>query len=443
MNNFDIELEKLIIGCILVFRESIYTVMEYLKVGHFYHESHNVIYNAILCLNTDSKPIDSTTVCIKLKEQNKLEEVGGAYYIATLSKNITTSHNLQFNCIVVFEMFLKREMSHKLTTYANTINSNNQSDIFELYNNLGTELSSLFELSLSSDYSQMYEVINSRLIEIEKIKIEENGILGIDTGFSKLNNITNGFQPADYIILAARPSMGKTIISIICMLAAIFRQNKNVLFFSLEMSKERISDRILSLLTNIDSKIISSNRLNENEWKLITDQLDRLIDKNLFIFDQSGLTIEDITARAITLHRKHRIDLIVIDYIQLIRHSKPKSNTNDNVTHISKNIKALCKKINCPIIALSQMNRDTSGLPTMKNLRDSGSLEQDADIIWLLHREDYEGIECDPSEKERIDNLIVKNRNGNIEAFYTHRSTDWSYIGEIEYSEFKSLELPF
>jgi replicative DNA helicase len=441
----DLNIEKAVLGAILLEKEAIYTAIQIIKPNIFYSDNHNLIFAAIYKLYTERKPIDILTVTNELRESNKIDTIGGAYYISELTSNIGSSIHLEDHCKILYELFLKRETIRTLIAFANTIDTNQEKDIFESYNNVSAELSSLFELSLSSDYHNMKDVISERLNKIAEIKPNENNLIGINTGFSRLNNFTNGLQSGDYMIVGARPSMGKTIISLLIARAAIFQSKKKVLYFSLEMNKERIADRLLSIESKIDSKKIASNRLDNCEWKNLDESQGLYNNKDFFIIDNSGMTIEDIKARCITLHRKFGIDEVIIDYIQLIKHSFKNRNTNDNVTHISKNIKAIAKEINCPIIALSQLNRSGVGKPEMKDLRDSGSLEQDADIIWLLHREDYEGSECSADAMKRIDNMIVKNRNGDVGAFYTYRNDIWSYIGELRFEELVGFEnqMPF
>jgi len=441
----DLNIEKYVLGTLLIYRDAIYQVSQILKAGVFYSNVHNFIYDSILYLNSQRKNIDLMAVTNHLKEINKLEYCGGAYYISQLTSNIISGNGLEDHCRIIYDLYLKRTMIDKLMETVQNIDENRENDIYEIYNNISAEMSSLFEMSLSSDYHNMVDVMKVRLDEIAEIKPNENKIIGINTGFNELNKYSNGFQSGDYIIIGARPSMGKTIVAILISRAAVFQSKKKVLFFSLEMDKKRIADRILSIESSIDSKRISSNNLTDVEWSEIDNSMDLYKNRNFFIIDSSGLTIEDIKARAITLHRKYEIDEILIDYIGLIKHSFQKKNTNDNITHISKNIKAMAKEICCPVIALSQLNRAGNDMPSMKDLRDSGSLEQDADIVWLLHREDYEGKECSEDAKNVIINIIAKNRNGEIGTFLTHRNNNWSYIGETPFEDFKSLSssMPF
>lgn len=441
--NYDLELERAILGAIILEKDAIYQAMTIIKPGLFYDDNHNLIYDHIIKVTNLGKKIDLLTISNELRNAGKLEQIGGAYYLSKLTSTVGSSAHIEDHCRIVYDLYLKRKTRDILQAKIKELDEFTDNDIFDSYNGLNADLLNLFEMSLSNDYHNMIDVMTERLEEISKINNLDNNLIGIHTGFSKLNNFTNGFQPGDYIILGARPSMGKTIIALIIAIAAIFRSGKNVLFFSLEMSKKRIADRLLSIICDIDSKRIASNSLTNSEWDKITEMTSKYIDKHFIIIDSSNLSIEDIKARSIILNRKFGIDEIIIDYIQLIKYSFPRKDKVENVTHISKNIKSLAKELECPIIALSQLNRSGGIVPEMKELRDSGSLEQDADIIWLPYREDYENRECEPESRCRIDNLIAKNRNGDIGAFYTYRNEQWSYIGEIKYEELNSLEIPF
>jgi len=436
----DLLIESAVLGAILLERDAIYTAMQILKTGNFYMESHNIIFDAILKLNTQRKPIDILTVTDSLRKSGKLETCGGAYYISKLTSGVGSAAHIEDHCRILYQLYLRREMIAIGLANIKKIDENPDKDIFEVYNSMSAEMNCLFELALSSDFHNMKDVMGERLTEISEIKQKENGIVGVDTGFPKLNNLTSGFQPGDFVIIGARPSMGKTIISLLNSRACVFRSNKKVAYFSLEMSRKRIADRLLSIESVIESKKISSNNLTTLEWETLDNSVSLYTNKNFFIIDVSALTIEDIKSRAITLHRKYGIDEIIIDYIQLIKHSFPRMDTNYNVAHISRNIKSIAKEIGCPVIALSQLNRSGTGEPVMKDLRDSGSLEQDADIVWFLHRNDYEGQECEEEDKNRIINIIAKHRNGDIGKFLTYRNDNWSYIGEMPFEEMQSLE---
>jgi len=448
MNDFgkippqNLELETAVLGAIILESEAINVALPILRGNVFYYNQNALIYESILELNANRQVVDLLTVTNKLRVNGKLEDVGGTFYVSRLMDNIGSSRHLENHCRILQELFLKRETIRVLTETVNE--SYQESDIFEIYNKINRELSILFELSINADYFNIKDVISERLEQISLLNPDEKGMIGIDTGFSKLNQFTNGFQPADYVIIGARPSMGKTIIALL-IAKACNRQNKKALIFSMEMSRHRIADRLISIDSQIDSRLISSNRLNDSDWEKIDSSLGLYKNNNIYIIDNSGLTIEDLKAKAITICKKHGISEIIIDYIQLMRHSFPKRNTNDNVTHISKNLKSLAKDTESTVIALSQLNRSGSGYPEMKDLRDSGSLEQDADIVWFLHREDYEGRQCDEDAIRRIDNIIAKNRNGQIGAFFTYRNDSWSYIGELPFEELNSLtdNMPF
>jgi replicative DNA helicase len=439
----DIELEKAILGAILLESESIYEATPIIKPESFYLEAHKIIYSVIYEHHQKSIPFDLLTLTNELRLRKKLEIVGGAYYISQLTSKVGSALHLVRHCQIIQELFIKRKFQKILIENFKKLESSD--DVYDVFNCVNRETSSLFEFSTSINYHPIYEIMKDRMNEISKIKKTKEGLIGIHTGFSKLNSFTNGFQPGDYVIIGARPSMGKTIIALLVAKAAASISNIPVLFFSLEMSRKRLSDRLISVETEIDSKLISANKLDSDDWIKIDNSLQVYKSKNIFIIDDSNLTIEDIKSKALVLHRKFGIKMVIIDYIQLIKFSFREKNTNDNISHISRNIKTIAKDIDGVSVALSQLTRG-DGIPRLSNLRDSGSLEQDADIVWLLHREDYEGRECDISARLRIDNIIAKNRNAEIGAFYTYRNRPWSYIGEIPFEEIESMrneQMPF
>lgn len=435
----DLQLEKAIIGAILLEKSAIYEVIDLLKPEVFYSSAHQKIYNAIIELHNRKVNIDILTITDQLRKSKELDEVGGAYYVSEITSNIGSASHILDHAQIVYELFLRREVIRILTEKTKAC-YDAEEDIFKIYNQAQQELNGLFELLNQYDYHQVGEVMTERLETISKIQANESNIIGTNTGFSKLNMITNGFQAGDYVILGARPSVGKTITAILVAKACIEQSKRPVCFFSLEMSKERISDRILSVETRINSMNISSNKLNPVEWSLLDAAAAKYLKKNFIIIDTGGMTIQSIRNKAITLNRTNSFGLIVIDYIQLIPYDLKNKNSNDNLSYISKTVKSIAKECQCPVLVLSQLKRNENRPPVLSDLRDSGSLEQDADIVWFLHREDYEGRECNEDEKNRIDNMIAKNRNGEIASFYTYRSNDWSYIGEITLNEFESYE---
>jgi len=313
--NYDLDLEKAVLGAILLEKDAIYQVIGILKPDIFYNNNHNIIYNSILKINASDRKIDILTVTNELRFSKQLDQIGGAYYLGNLIQSIGSAAHIEDHCKRIYDLYLKRSTIDIMRAKIKELDEGLDNDIFEVYNSISAELSNLFELSLSSDYHNIIDVIDERLTEISKISEQDKNLIGINTGFSKLNTFTNGFQGSDYVIIGARPSMGKTIIALIIAMAAIFKSGKNVLFFSLEMSKKRIADRLISIITDIDTKRIASNRLSSEEWKIINDKISNYIDKKFIIIDSSNLSIEEIKARAITLHRKIGIDEVIIDYI--------------------------------------------------------------------------------------------------------------------------------
>lgn len=430
------DLENAVLGAIILEPNAINDVYDILKPEVFYKPANQVIYKHISGIYAKGKPIDILTLVNELRASKELDEVGGAYYVSQLTSNIGSASHILDHARIVCEKFMLREIIR--ISNENTVKCYRDEDVFDVYGQISSQLTNLFEGMITGTYSMMGDVIERTLERIEKIN-SSSDLIGNHTGFSKLNNMTNGFQPGDYVILAARPSMGKTIKSLIVAKACLEITKKPVLYFSLEMSADRIANRLLSIETGIDSMRIASNRLTSDEWKLLNESSYKYKNLKFFIDDTSPMDIYKIRNKAVTLSRKYQLGMIVIDYIQLITYHLKNKNGNENISEISKTIKNIGKECNCPVLALSQLKRNDDRMPRLSDLRDSGSLEQDADVVWLLYREDYEGRECSEEAKNRIDNAIAKNRNGVIGDFYTYRSDDWTYIGEIPQNELLSL----
>jgi replicative DNA helicase len=262
-----------------------------------------------------------------------------------------------------------------------------------------------------------------------------------------LNKVTGGWQPGDLILLAARPSMGKTAVSLLFAKFPAIAQNKTILYFSLEMPEKRLADRIMSLETTINSQQLQTNSLNSSEWSALFDVCDKYYSANFLINDKSGLTVEEIKNFSIIESRKQKVDLIIIDYIGLIKHSlREAKSTNEQLTHISKNLKQLAKKLEIPVIALSQLNRSVDSRsgdkrPFLSDLRDSGALEQDADLVLFLYRNEYyfpDNFET----KNQIEVIAAKNRNGEIGTTFLYKNDNWSYLSDKPYDEYYSENIP-
>lgn len=440
--------EKVILGTVLSMQEYQDVILSDLKPYYFYNDNNNMLCNKLLEMHQKGLKIDILTVVNNFSKP-ELEKIGGAYYISNLTAHVASGYNYDAHLKIIKEAYIRRSMVELFTKEMQKL-SDRSIDIHDSYLTATKKLEELFTIP-SNDFKQVSEIIEKRLQDYEDAFNRGNQIIGLNTGHSKLNKITNGWQAGDMIILAARPSMGKTAISLYFAKCPA-KEGKTVLYFSLEMPAERLIDRIISTDTNIDSIKLQSGQIEDYEWEQLTIKTCDYKNNTLIIDDDSALTIEDIKHKAQTfISRSGKIDLIIIDYLQLINFSGGGGSTNDKVGHISKQIKTMAKKLKCPVMALSQLNRSVeqrSGdkRPQMSDLRDSGNIEQDADVIIFLYRPEYYGFTEDQegnSVRNVIEAIVQKNRNGSLGSTEFNKNDNWSYIGEMPIEEMNSLEMPF
>lgn len=420
MIGYDIEIEKQLLGVLMAIKDYQEEILLNTNENLFYDTANQLIYKSVQKLAKENKGIDMLTVSMLLRGNNELEAVGGAYYISSLSSMVGSGINYMTHVRILKELFLKRTM---ITMFQKGIQDlGTDKDIFDIFNKFNSDLEKLFEMKENNIFN-MYDVITQRLEEISELK--KGHIIGLDTGISSINQNIGGWQDSDLIILAAKTSMGKTAISLFFAKYPAIIDDKHVLYFSLEMSKKQIADRLISLQTGINSKRLKTNDLTDSDWRSIDNNIPIFENKNFTIIDEGGLTIEEIKNISIIEHKKKAIDFIVVDYLQLIGKST-NGTTNDQVSHISSGLKNIAKKINCPLMALSQLKRIQKEKPQLSDLRDSGAIEQDADMVIFVHRYDYENRVCEPEQKNLIELNFAKNRNGELGVVGIYRADDWS-----------------
>ena len=441
----NLNVENTILGIILSFKDYQQHIISMLT-EELFCPINKIIFRTIVRLNNNGRNIDLLTLTKSLTK-DELNAVGGAYYITQLTSSIGSGSYYEDYVRQLKEDYIRSKMIERFQFEINQL-TDNLNDISESYQRVNAELEKLFTIS-DNNLTNVCDIIQNRLTEISNI--EKNKLLGVNTGHSILNKITGGWQVCDFIVIASRPSMGKTALALYFAKYAVLDYHK-VLFFSLEMSKERLIDRILSYDTQINSRDIINGNIKDCEWeKLENMSLEKYVDKQFLIDDTRGQTMEQITATCFKEMSISKIGLIIIDYIQLIRYSIKSGTTNDQVAHISASLKTLAGKMKCPVIALSQLSRDVEKRqgdkrPQLSDLRDSGALEQDADIVIFPHRLEYYGITEDYEGKPThnvIDLVIRKHRNGDIGETKMYKNDEWSYLGELSYDEFDSLEIPF
>ena len=423
----NIEAEQSVLGAMLIEKEAIPKVMEILRDTDFYREAHRVIFNAMLELYNKNEAVDMITVTEILKRDNKLEDVGGIAYVTSLANAVPTAANVTYHASIIEEKSILRQLVSVSTQIASMGYEAND-DVKNIIDSAESKILEISNRKKTADFTPINESVLESFKSIEALMGNKNGLTGLPTGFEDLDNLTSGLHGSDFIILAARPSMGKTafalnVVQNVAIRAAkkVGGAPKTVAFFSLEMSKEQLVQRMLCAEANIDSQRLRIGELRDEDWAMLINTADTLSSANIYIDDTAGITAMDMRSRARRLKAEHGLDLIVVDYLQLMQGSGKKNNSGDRqqeVSEISRSLKALARELDVPVIALSQLSRSVEARqvkrPMLSDLRESGSLEQDADIVAFLYREDYYNPE---TENKNITELIIaKHRNGPVDT---------------------------
>ena len=412
----NIEAEQAVLGAMLLEREAIAKVMEKLRSEDFYREAHKVIFNAMLELYNRNEAVDLVTVTEVLKKNGKLEDVGGIAYVTSLANSVPTAANVVYHAGIVEEKSILRQLVRSATEIAE-LGYEGSEDVSDIIDSAEKKILDISNRKKDTDFVPINNIVMDSFKDLEALMNNKNGLTGLPTGFVDFDNLTSGLHGSDFIILAARPSMVQNV---------AIRSGKQtdgkpkvVAFFSLEMSKEQLVQRMLCAEANIDSQRLRIGELRDEDWIQLIQTADSLSAAQIYIDDTAGITAMEMRSRARRLKAEHGLDLIVVDYLQLMQGSGKRNLSGDRqqeVSEISRSLKALARELNVPIIALSQLSRSVESRqvkrPMLSDLRESGSLEQDADIVMFLYREDYYNPE---TENKNITELIVaKHRNGPV-----------------------------
>jgi replicative DNA helicase len=421
------ELEEAVLGAIMLEKSAFDSVIEILKPECFYLDAHQEIYRAMQSLAAKSLPIDLLTVVEELKVREKLDLVGGPYVVTKLTNAVVSSANIEAHSRIILQKFIQRE----LIRISGEIIGDAYEDSTDVFDMLDEAESKLFEITnnhLRKNFDDIETVLVKTINRIEEMRNREDDITGVPTGFPSLDKLTYGWQPTDLIILAARPSVGKTAFALnLARSAALSDKPTAVGFFSLEMSSSQLVQRILSAESEIHLEKIARGRLEEHEMKqLYKKGIDRLAKAPIYIDDSAALNIFELRAKCRRLKNKHNIGIIIIDYLQLMSGSADRnSNREQEISKISRDLKGLAKELQVPIIALSQLSREVekrkegNKVPQLSDLRESGAIEQDADMVMFLYRPDYYEItenEHGESTKGETYVKIAKHRNGSLDT---------------------------
>ena len=418
------DLEMAVLGALMIEKDALSAVIDILKAESFYKEAHQRIYNAILMLFQNSEPIDLLTVTQQLRKTGELEFVGGGSYVADLTVKVNSAANIEYHSRVVTEHSLKRAM----ITMASTILRDayeDTTDVFQLLDHTEQSLFRISESNIKKNYADMGTIVRKALEELEVKKNNKDGLTGIPSGFSALDRLTSGWQPSELTILAARPAMGKTAFVVSALRNAAVDFGQPVAIFSLEMSAVQLVNRLISAEAEIDSEKIKKGNLAPHEWTQLHHKIQRLTEAPIFIDDTPALSILELRAKCRRLKAQHAIQMVVIDYLQLMQGDNSKGgNREQEIASISRALKNLAKELNVPVIALSQLSRavETRGgdkKPQLSDLRESGSIEQDADMVMFLYRPEYYNITQDEAGNSTAgigEVIVAKNRSGSLDT---------------------------
>lgn len=414
----NLEAEESVLGACFLSKYALQKATENLLPESFYNEKNAKIFSSMIALQEEKTPIDLTTITSYLKKKNELNEVGGVEYLTEVLNFVPTASNVDYYIQTVEETAILRKLIETANDIA-TEGYRNDESINEILDSSEKKILSIVKNRKSSEFRSIKEVLAKTQSDLERLSEYKNEITGLATGWYDLDKLTTGLHPNEFIIIAARPAMGKTAFALNLATHAAMIQSKSVAVFNLEMSAEQLAMRILSSLGQIEGFKLRTGNLMNNDWKRINEAVSQLSNTNLVIDDTPGITIGEIRAKCRRLASSEKgLALVVIDYLQLISGGKNYgANRQQEVSDISRSLKTLAMELNVPIIALSQLSRSVEGRedkrPIMSDLRESGSIEQDADIVSFLYRDDYYNKEARTEDNTSISELIIgKHRNG-------------------------------
>lgn len=414
-----VEVEQAVLGAMLIDGRAVGRALEILGPDGtcFYHDPHGRIYQAMVGLYERSEAVDQLTVSEELKRRQQLDAVGGVVYLATLSAEVATSANIDYHARIV----LDRALSRRLIDAAGQISAQayeGRSEVQQLIDWAEQQIFSLSERRLSQGFESLDSVLQGTFEQIEQAHRQISSVTGVDTGYTDLNEKTAGFQKGELIILAARPSVGKTALALSIARNAAMEAGVGVAIFSLEMSKIQLAQRLLCIETRLNLHNLRTGRLRDDDWLNLTRNIGKLSQAPIYIDDSAGITVLEARAKARRLKREKGVGLVIIDYLQLMSTHEQSSSREQEISRISRGLKALAKELDVPVLALSQLSRAVESRsdrrPQLSDLRESGSIEQDADMVMFIYRPDLYGLKSpDGGSLEGMAEVIIgKQRNG-------------------------------
>lgn len=408
-----VESEQSILGSILLDKDAIITVAETITPTDFYKDAHRIIYESMMALNNKNEPIDMVTLTDELRKRGYLDDIGGVTYLTSLSTIVPTTSNVKYYADIVKEKSVLRQLIKASNDIINLGYGSGES----AENVLDFAEKKIFDISqerTNDDFKPINQVLMDTYDMIESIYSNKSDVTGVTTGFKDLNKKINGLQRTDLILVAARPAMGKTAFALNLVQNAAIKGNASVAVFSLEMSKEQLAQRMIAAQSNVELKKMKTGTLNDADWPRIISAMAVMSDAKIFIDDTPGIKINELRSKCRKLKMEQGLDLVMIDYLQLMESDSKNESRQQEISKISRSLKILAKELDCPVVALSQLSRATEQRadhrPVLSDLRESGAIEQDADIVMFLYRDEY--YHSDSEKKDLAEIIIAKNRHG-------------------------------
>jgi replicative DNA helicase len=413
-----VDVEMAVLGAMLLDKGAIAKALEILDDSSFYKPAHARIFAGMIALFDRSEPVDLITLIDELRRRGELDAVGGEYYLTELTTHVTTAANVEYHAHIVLEKALMRQLISSSADVVSRAYSETE-DALDLLDEAEQKIFQISERRMKKSFVSMNTAVHQTMEMLESIHGKHSGVTGVPSGFTELDNYTGGFQNSDLVIVAGRPSQGKTALVLSLARNASILHDVPVAFFSLEMSSQQLVLRLICAEARVDAHSVRTGRLPEDEWRKLSTSIGKLYKAKIFIDDTPALTALEIRAKARRLKAEHNIGLIVVDYLQLMQGPKSAQSREQEISTISRSLKALAKELNTPVLALSQLNRAVElrgdKRPVLADLRESGAIEQDADVVLFVHRPEMFGINVDENNEptEGMAEIIIgKQRNG-------------------------------
>jgi len=441
-----VDFEEAVLGALMIEEHAINKISDILRPEFFYVDKHQRIFKAIQMLHSNRSPIDMLTVSEQLKKNNDLEAIGGYFAIAQLTNKLASAANIEYHTLILKEKYIQRQL---ISTSAGIIKQayEDSVDVFDLLNEAESALFQISQDNATRETVAISHILTKELKQLDtRLSADKNKLHGITTGFRDLDSVTGGWQKTDLVIVAARPAMGKTSFTLALARNAAIDGNTPVAIFSLEMSSGQLVQRLVSMETEIKSDNIRKGILSPAEYQQLTSRIDKLRAAPIFIDDTPSISIYELRTKCRRLKHEHNVGLVIIDYLQLMTgtpagQKAASGNRTQEIGEISRSLKGLAKELEVPVIALSQLSRQTESRggdkrPMLSDLRDSGSIEQDADIVMFLYRAEYYGFNVDPNTQRDTKNLaeviIAKHRNGPVTTVNTKFINDFAKFENLD-----------